>query len=162
MSHDQDDNDSFASDQFGLNVDEFDPIKEENDEVTTTDKGSGQNIQRSYGSEVLTSHKSGESKLYDIDRMTKYEKLSFFRKQSHNLSNKNENNMAINESLKEDSKPRMDYLLNVISDENEQFDRTVSESKRILLCLEEAIFKDNNQLIKEEERRSRTSQKRLS
>lgn len=70
--------------------------------------------------------------------------------------------MAINGSIREDSKPRMDYLLNVISDENEIFDRTVSESKRIRLCLEEAIFKDNNQLIKEEERKSQLSNKRYS
>lgn len=117
MSADQEDIESFNSGDIGVNVDFFDPIKEENDEVATTDKGSGQ---RSYGSEHLTTHKSGDSKLYDIDRMTKYEKLSFFRKQSHNLSNKNGNNMAINGSLKEDdSKDRVDYLLNVISDENE-------------------------------------------
>ena len=117
MSADQEDIESFNSDAFGLNVDVFDPIQEENEEVATTDKGSGQ---RSYGSEILTSHRSGDSKLYDIDRMTKYEKLSFFRKQSHNLSNKNgNNNMAINDSMKEDSKDRVDYLLNVISDENE-------------------------------------------
>jgi hypothetical protein len=44
-----------------------------------------------------------------------------------------------------EEKPRMDYLLNIISEEeNEQFDRTVSESKRIRLCVEEAIFKNYN------------------
>lgn len=41
MSHDQEDVESFNSGDFGQNVDFFDPIKEENDEVTTTDKGSG-------------------------------------------------------------------------------------------------------------------------
>lgn len=41
MSADQEDIESFNSGDFGLKVDIFDPIKEENDEVATTDKGSG-------------------------------------------------------------------------------------------------------------------------
>ena len=62
-----------------MKLDFFDPIKEENDEVNTTDKGSGNH--RSYGSEnLLTSHKSGDSKLYDIEKLSKHEKISFFRK----------------------------------------------------------------------------------
>ena len=102
-----------------MKLDFFDPIKEEMEDVMTTDKGSGNTYgkERSYGSEhLLTSHKSGDSKLYDIEKLSKYEKLSFFRKQSHNLSS-NGYNMSLHEV---EEKPRIDYLLNIISeDEND-------------------------------------------